>query len=77
MIRVNLLPQKRRPGRAERAASESQAWLIVVLGVLLLEIVGLLFFHGMKHDELDQQSKRNAELTAQIEQSKKVVAQHT
>ena len=76
MIRVNLLPQKRRPGRAERAASESQAWLIVVLGALLVEIVGLLFFHGMKHDELDRQQKRNAELAAQIEQSKKAVLKH-
>jgi type IV pilus assembly protein PilN len=76
LIRVNLLPQKRRPGRAERAASESQAWLIVVLGVLLLEIVGLLFFHGMKHDELDRQLKRNAERTVQIDQLKKAVLKH-
>ena len=44
MIRINLLPQKK---RAERVQG-SQLWLLVLLGVLLAEGGGLLVFHGFK-----------------------------
>lgn len=73
MIRVNLLPQKR---RVETARQGSQLWLLVLMGLVLLEIVGLLFFHALQGEQLDAQKRRNAELTAQIEQSKKAVQSH-
>jgi type IV pilus assembly protein PilN len=73
VIRINLLPQKR---RTERASSSGQGWMLAIMGVVLAEIVGLLFFHSVKTEELEQQRRRNAELTAQIDQSKKTVANH-
>ncbi|HMJ15255.1 MAG TPA: PilN domain-containing protein [Polyangiaceae bacterium] len=75
MIRINLLPQKR---RVERAKSEgSQLWLGVVLAVFLVEVAALFIFHGLKNEELEEQARKNAELTAQIDQSKQSVAKHT
>lgn len=71
MIRVNLLPQKR---EAKRDAS--QAWLLAVMGVAVLEIVGLFLFHQVKLDELNRQKRVNAELQSQIDQIKKTVANH-
>jgi len=75
VIRINLLPQKR---RVERAKSEgSQLWLGVVLAVFLVEVAALFIFHGLKNEELEEQARKNAELTAQIDQSKQSVAKHT
>ncbi len=75
MIRINLLPQKR---RVERAKSEgSQLWLGVVLAVFLVEVAALFVFHGLKNEELNEQTRKNAELQAQIDQSKQAVAKHT
>jgi type IV pilus assembly protein PilN len=57
VIRVNLLPHT----REQRAAPEaSQLWMLVVMGVAVLEIVGLFFFHQAKEEEL-------AELTGQVQ----------
>jgi type IV pilus assembly protein PilN len=74
VIRVNLLPQKRRVERS--AQPTSQAWLVVVMLLFLAEVVGLLFFHGMKTEELNAQKRQNAELTAQIDQSKRAASNH-
>ena len=63
MIRINLLPQKR---RVERTSEGSQLWLAVVLGVFLLEVAALFVFHGMKNEELQ----------AQIDQAKRTVSNH-
>jgi type IV pilus assembly protein PilN len=71
VIRVNLLPQKR---EAKRDAS--QAWLLAVMGVAVLEIIGLFLFHQVKLDELNRQKRVNAELQSQIDQIKKTVANH-
>jgi type IV pilus assembly protein PilN len=71
VIRVNLLPQKR-----ETKREAGQGWLLAVLGVMLIEIIGLFFFHRQKQEELEKQKRTNAELSSQIEQIKKTVANH-
>jgi len=71
MIRINLMPRRKRI--AERQ-EKTQVWLGVILGLMLVEIVILVIFHGFKVEELRVQEQKNSELTAQIEQSKKAVA---
>ncbi len=73
MIRINLLPQKR---EAKRGPEADQRWLLVVLGVVVAEIVILFLVHQVKREELAQQVRKTAELTSQIEQIKKTVANH-
>jgi type IV pilus assembly protein PilN len=73
VIRINLLPQKKRG--AERPEA-SQLWLAVVLVLFLGEVAGLFVFHGFKSEQLKDQQRKNAELTAQIDQAKKAVANH-
>jgi type IV pilus assembly protein PilN len=72
MIRINLMPQKR---RAERSDG-SQLWLAVVMVVMLAEVAVLFVFHGFKNEELNDQRRKNAVLTQQIDQSKSAVANH-
>jgi type IV pilus assembly protein PilN len=79
VIRVNLLPQQK---RKERLAAEPSSgtggfkWLLIVLGVLLLEIIGLAVFHQSKVADLDAQKARNTELSGKIAGIKKLVANH-
>lgn len=73
MIRVNLLPRKR---RAEQKSSAGQGWLVVVMVVLLAEISGLFAWHSYNESIFKQQGRKNAELRAQIEQSKQAVRNH-
>ena len=74
MIRINLLPQKR---EAKRAAAEgSQVWLGVLLGVLVLEVILLLFIYNAKRDQLASVNKKNQELQGQIDQIKAQIANH-
>jgi type IV pilus assembly protein PilN len=74
VIRVNLLPQKRAArGGAPQA---SQRWLLFVLGIVVLEIVGLFIFHQTKVDERDKQLAKNQQLQVQIDDIKKLVANH-
>ncbi|HEY6556298.1 MAG TPA: PilN domain-containing protein [Polyangiaceae bacterium] len=75
MIRINLLPQKRRVERAK--GDGSQLWLGVALAVFLVEVAALFVFHGIKSEELAEQGRKNAQLQAQIDQSKQAVAKHT
>ncbi len=70
MIRINLLPRRKRVERQEKA----QVWLGVVLAIVLLEVVGLVVFHGFKVEDLRTQEQKNQELSNQIDQSKKAVA---
>ena len=74
MIRVNLLPQK----RAARvgAPQASQRWLLIVLGVVVLEIIALFLFHQTKLDDLAKQNATNQRIQAQIDDIKKFVANH-
>ena len=73
MIRINLLPQKKK--RAERGET-SQLWLAVVMVLLLAEVAGLFVFHGFKGEELADQQRKNAALQGQIDQSKRTVQNH-
>jgi len=69
VIRINLLPQKKRAERTEG----SQLWLVALLVLLLLEIVGLVVFHGFKREELATQKHKNDEIQAQIDHAKRAV----
>ena len=72
MIRINLLAQKKRAEKSEG----SQVWLAVVMVVVLAEVAALFVFHSVKAEELSDQVRKNAELTSQIEQAKRNVANH-
>ncbi|MEB2312803.1 MAG: PilN domain-containing protein [Sorangiineae bacterium] len=72
MIRVNLLPQKK---RAE-AARASQLWLVVLLVTMIAEVAALFVFHGIKGEELTEQKKKNDALNAQISKSRSAVSDH-
>lgn len=72
MIKINLLPQKRRAERSEG----SQRWLIGLLVAFLLEVVALFVFHSIKNEELKDQTRKNAELQTQITRAKQAVANH-
>ena len=89
MIRINLMPQKRQLRRRGEAGApadggggafsgggESQMWLAFVLGAVLLEIIVLLFVYKSKQDELTSLQKHNTELTGDIENIKREIAQH-
>ena len=72
MIRINLLPQKRRATKAEGG----QLWAVVVVLLVALEAVGFFIYHGMKKEELIAQRRKNSELEEQITQSKNAVKNH-
>ncbi|HEY4105241.1 MAG TPA: PilN domain-containing protein [Polyangiaceae bacterium] len=72
MIRINLMPQKRRVEQSDG----SQLWLAVVMVLMLALVAALFVFHGFKGEELKDQLRKNAELQAQIDQSKSAVANH-
>jgi type IV pilus assembly protein PilN len=73
VIRVNLLPQKRRKAPAQ---SRSDLWLIVSLAAVVLEVVGCFIWYGSKNDELEQQRSKNRALQSQIDQVKDVSKNH-
>ena len=72
MIRVNLLPQKRR----KQAAARGDMWLIASLVLVALEVVACFVWYGSKQDELAQQQSKNGALEAQIKQIKDVSKNH-
>lgn len=73
MIRINLLARKKRVEQREK----TQVWLLVAFGAVLLEIVALVIYHGFKAEDLKAQQRKNSELSAQIEQSKRTVQNQT
>lgn len=73
MIKINLLTRKR---RIESAPQKSQLWLVAVMVAFIAELGSLIVFHGFKDAELQDQKRRNTEITAQIEQSKNSVKNH-
>ena len=72
MIRINLLPQPRRVERQEG----SQLWMVVILVLLLAEVAGFFVWHGQLAAELEERQNANRVLQAQIDQSKRTVANH-
>ena len=73
MIRVNLLPQKRRKAGG---GPRGELWLVACLVSVALEVVGCLVLYGQKTDELSQQLDKNKALDAQIKQIKDVSKNH-
>jgi type IV pilus assembly protein PilN len=73
VIRVNLLPQKR---RKSAAGNKGELWLVASLLAVALEIVACLVLYGQKQDDLGQQLGKNRALQAQIDQIKSVAKDH-
>jgi type IV pilus assembly protein PilN len=74
MIRVNLLPQKRDARR--RAGEQQQLWLGVLLAVIVVEALGLFFFHNAKQNELKAALADNTNIQNQIADIKKTIENH-
>lgn len=74
MIRVNLLPQKR--GARSAAPQQSQRWLLIVAGILVLEVIALFLFYQRKREELAEQKAKNARIQGQIADINKLVSNH-
>ena len=73
MIRVNLLPH----ATERRVTTEGgQAWLVVVMFLVVAEIVGLFFFHQTKEDELAAVAGEVNKVQAQIAEDKNTVKDH-
>ena len=72
MIRINLLPQKRRAQKTEG----SQLWAVVVVLLVALEAVGFFIYHAGQKEKLTAQQRTNAELETQIAETKKAVKNH-
>lgn len=75
MIRVNLLPQKREARRAT-GDEQQQLWLGVLLAVIIVEILGLVFFHTSKQSELKTAQQDNQRIDNQIKDIKKTIENH-
>ena len=75
MIRVNLLPQKKE-GRRSGGGEGGQAWVLAVVGAVLLEAVGLIVFHKGKQDELDSMQKKNDQVQSSITEITKQISNH-
>lgn len=74
MIRINLLPQKKK--RVE-SSSGGDTWVLFALGALVLEFVLLFVFHGFKERELEAEQQKNATIRSQISTSQNAVKNHT
>lgn len=75
MIRVNLLPQKKEQRRGA-AAEGSQAWLIALVSVVLLEIVVLIVYQKSKQDDLEALQRKNDQVQSSITEISKQIANH-
>jgi len=73
MIKINLLPQKKR--RVE-VGGGGEGWVLVAVLLLVLESIGLWVFDSQLQEELAQEVQKNAEISAKIEASKKSVNNH-
>jgi len=77
VIRVNLLPQKKRTERAVAAEpSSSQRWILVVLAFAIVLGAGFAWFHQTKVKELAAQNGVNAQLDGDIQNIRQLVLQH-
>jgi type IV pilus assembly protein PilN len=79
LIRVNLLPQKReskRGGLSMGSGDGGQAWLAIVAGIIVLEIIVLIVFHRRKQDELDLITKKNLQVQTNIDDIKRQMSNH-
>jgi type IV pilus assembly protein PilN len=73
VIRINLLPEKRATQR-RTAAAEGQAWIVIVAGALIFEVICLMLLQQSKNDELAKLQKHNQEIQANIDDIKRQIA---
>jgi type IV pilus assembly protein PilN len=73
VIRINLLPEKRAAQR-RTAAAEGQAWIVIVAGVFIFEVICLVLLQQSKYDELAKLQKHNQEIQANIDDIKRQIA---
>jgi type IV pilus assembly protein PilN len=76
VIRVNLLPQKKEGRRGGGGDGGGQAWLLGLLGVVVLEIVAFIVFHKGKQDELDALNRKNDQVQSSITDIQKQISNH-
>lgn len=74
MIRINLIPQKKR--RID-SGSGGEMWIFAALGVVVVEIIILFVFHGFQETKLAEELATNSQVQTKIEVSKKAVANQT
>lgn len=73
MIRINLLPQKKR--RVEASAG-GEVWVLGAVFLLVLEIVALFFYHSSLESDLQAEKQENLQIQAKIDASKSAVKDH-
>ena len=79
MIRVNLLPQKKKQERGKvkiEAAPSGQRWLLIPLLLVVAEIIALVFFHIEKKGDIDKLQASNNTMNGKIQQIQQLVTQH-
>jgi len=68
VIRINLLPQTKRQGKAAAAApGSSQGWVIGYLVSVVLWVIGLVVVYVVFSNELEEHKQQNQAVTAQIQ----------
>lgn len=73
MIRVNLLPN----AIERRSSTEGgQRWLLLVMAAVVLEIIGLFFFHQTKLDEVAVAVGKVEQLATQVNDINELVKNH-
>jgi type IV pilus assembly protein PilN len=73
MIRINLLPQKR---RTTAGGESNQLWLVLTMVAIAIEIIACFMLYSSKQEELAQQKRKNAELQVRIDKAKEAVKDH-
>jgi len=74
VIRVNLLPNASE--RRSAAAEGAQRWLLLVMAAVVLEIVGIFFFHQKMDEELRAVSQKVQQLASQVNDINELVKNH-
>jgi type IV pilus assembly protein PilN len=73
MIRINLLPQKR---RLQSGSEGNQLWLVVTMVIMAVEIIVCFVQYGNKQQELAAQKRKSAEVQVRIDKVKEAVKDH-
>jgi len=79
MIRVNLLPHKKKAERGKvkiESASSGQRWVAIPAVLLLLEAGGFTAYQYSKKSDIDQLNATNTAQNAKIAQIQQLVTQH-
>jgi type IV pilus assembly protein PilN len=76
MVRINLLPDRRQPGRRTVSTEPGQLWLLAVFGAILATGVACLFVQKMKERDLAAVLADNNVIQGQIDAINKQIADH-